>query len=145
MNARRERTMMNRLQTTVRHRVVQALTMALIAVAIASNSGLAEPVATSLPVSLAPADESGLSVIPSPGQRTLDNPVLPKGNGLNPCSSPRDSSFALHANNHHQQSCYQSCVNRCWLRWMSRGHTGDRLNRYQLFLKCKNSCMWSCG
>ena len=41
--------------------------------------------------------------------------------------------------------CYQGCVARCWLRWMSGGHAGDNFQRHQLYMKCKNACTWSCG
>ena len=123
---------------------VTHFTMVPIAVAITSNSGCAGPAATFLPVSLAPAGELGLSVRPSPAYRGLNDFVLPKENCLNPCLSPQGSTLALRTREE-QQACYRGCVNRCWLRWMSSGHAGDRFQRYQLYLKCKNSCVWSCG
>lgn len=136
---------MNRLQTTVCQRGLQALTMALLAVAIVGNSGGTEPADTFVPVALAPADELGLSVGPSPTLRQFGKkPGLTKENGLNPCLSPEGSVVALRTREQ-QQACYRGCVNRCWLRWMSRGHAGDRYQRYQLYLQCQNSCTWSCG
>ena len=123
---------MNQLQATVCQRVLPAFTIALLAVAMASTSGVSAPADTFVPVDLSPADESG------------KNLRLMNDTDLNPCSSPQELIVAQRTPEE-EQACYQGCVNRCWLRWMNRGHAGDRFGRYQQYIKCKNSCMWSCG
>ena len=137
--------MVNRLQNTARQRVLELVAMALVTVAIASTSGVSATADTVVPSVLTPVDESDLSVRPSPTYREFGKSLgLINDTDLNPCSLPQELIVAQRTREQ-QQACYQGCVNRCWLRWMNRGHAGDRFGRQQQYLKCKNSCMWSCG
>ena len=122
--------------------------MALAAVAIASASALSAPADTVVPGIVASVDEADLSVRPGATYgESGKNLALVNGADSNPCSSPLSPQELIVAQRtrEQQQACYQGCVNRCWLRWLGRGHPGDRFGRYQQYLKCKNSCMWSCG